>query len=482
MSTVTRKDRMSLPRTAMPERDPIERAQVFDEVNLGFTSQMAVLEAQRCLLCPRPKCVEGCPVGVRIDEFVRHVAAGDFGAAAATITIDNSLPAVCGRVCPQENQCEGACVLARKDRPIAIGHLERFVADFSRNHRIDPEASSPEATGKRIAVVGSGPAGLSCAFDLVRMGHGVTVFEALHELGGVLVYGIPEYRLPKAIVAAEIERLRDLGVEFVTNAPIGLAETLDDLLESYDAVFVGVGAGLPQFLDVPGEHLVGVYSANEFLTRVNLMRAYQSGAATPVHDVEGKRVVVIGGGNTAIDAVRTALRLGATDAAIVYRRTEAEMPARAEEIRHAKEEGVRFDFLTAPVEFIGDADGRLQKMRVIRMELAQANGDGRPRPVPVSGSEVEVAVDVVIVAVGNAPSALLRKSSPALAHGVRGTVQAATDTGRTSMRGVFAGGDIVTGGATVILAMGAGRRAAAAIDEYVRTGQWEEADEPALAR
>jgi glutamate synthase (NADPH/NADH) small chain len=329
-------------------------------------------------------------------------------------------------------------------------------------------------------VVGSGPAGLSCAFDLVRMGHGVTVFEALHELGGVLVYGIPEYRLPKAIVAAEIERLRDLGVEFVTNAPIGLAETLDDLLESYDAVFVGVGAGLPQFLDVPGEHLVGVYSANEFLTRVNLMRAYQSGAATPVHDVKGKRVAVIGGGNTAIDAVRTALRLGAADAAIVYRRTEAEMPARAEEIRHAQEEGVRFDFLTAPVEFIGEADGRLQKMRVVRMELAQADGDGRPRPVPISGSEVEVAVDVVIVAVGNAPSGLLRKSSPDLVHGVRGTVQAATATGRTSMKGVFAGGDIVTGGATVILAMGAGRRAAAAIDKYVRTGQWEEATEPAV--
>lgn len=482
MSIVTRKDRMSLPRTAMPERNPIERARGFDEVNLGFTSQLAVLEAQRCLLCPRPKCVEGCPVGVRIDEFVRHVAAGDFGAAATAITIDNSLPAVCGRVCPQENQCEGACVLARKDRPIAIGHLERFVADFSRTHRVEQEAPHPEATGKRVAVVGSGPAGLSCAFDLVRKGHSVTVFEALHELGGVLVYGIPEYRLPKAVVAAEIERLRDLGVEFVTNAPIGLAETLGDLLESYDAVFVGVGAGLPQFLDVPGEHLVGVYSANEFLTRVNLMRAYEPGAATPVHDVKGKRVAVIGGGNTAIDAVRTALRLGAADAAIVYRRTEAEMPAREEEIRHAKEEGVKFDFLTAPVEFIGDPDGRLRTMKVIRMELASPDAGGRPRPVPVAGTEAEVPVDVVIVAVGNAPSALLRKSSPELAHGDRGTVQVAPGTGRTSMKGVFAGGDIVTGGATVILAMGAGRRAAAAIDEYVRTGQWEEAREPASAR
>jgi glutamate synthase (NADPH/NADH) small chain len=457
----------------MPERDPVERAHGFDEVNLGFTTQMAVLEAQRCLLCPRPKCVDGCPVGVRIDEFVRHVAAGDFGAAAATISADNSLPAICGRVCPQEKQCEGACVLTRKDRPIAIGHLERFVADFSRTHRVDRDTPSPEKTGKRVAVVGSGPAGLSCAFDLIRSGHEVTVFEALHELGGVLVYGIPEYRLPKAIVAAEIDRLRELGVEFVTNAPIGLAETLGDLLESFDAVFVGVGAGLPIFLGVPGEHLVGVYSANEFLTRVNLMRAYKSGTATPVHDVKGKRVAVIGGGNTAIDAVRTALRLGAADVSIIYRRTDAEMPARHEEIRHAREEGVRFEFLTAPVEFIGGSDGRLRALRIVRMELAPRTGEARPLPVPIAGSEGEVAVDVVIVAAGNGPNPLLRKSSPDLTHGARGTVQADPATGRTSMKGVFAGGDIVTGGATVILAMGAGRRAAASIGEYLRSGQWE---------
>jgi glutamate synthase (NADPH/NADH) small chain len=472
MSPITRKDRMSLPRTAMPERNPAERARGFDEVNLGFTTQMAVLEAQRCLLCPRPKCVDGCPVGVRIDEFVRHLAAGDFGAAAATISADNSLPAICGRVCPQERQCEGACVLTRKDRPIAIGHLERFVADFSRTHRVDHDPPVPESSGKKVAVVGSGPAGLACAFDLIRAGHEVTVFEALHELGGVLVYGIPEYRLPKAIVAAEIERLQDLGVEFVTNAPIGLAETLNDLLETFDAIFVGVGAGLPLFLDIPGEHLVGVYSANEFLTRVNLMRAYQSGAATPVHDVRGKRVAVIGGGNTAIDAVRTALRLGAADASIVYRRTEAEMPARDEEIRHALEEGVRFEFLTAPIEFIGGSDAHLSAMRAVRMQLAPAAGE-RPRPVPIAGSEVEVPVDVVIVAVGNGPSSLLRKSSPDLIHGVRGTVQADPATGRTSIKGVFAGGDIVTGGATVILAMGAGRRAAASIGEYLRSGRWD---------
>ena len=472
MSPVTRKDRMSLPRTQMPERDPFERARGFDEVNLGFTTQMAVLEAQRCLLCPRPKCVEGCPVGVRIDEFVRQVAAGDFGAAAATISADNSLPAICGRVCPQERQCEGACVLTRKDRPIAIGHLERFVADFSRTHLVDHDAPIPDKTGKRVAVVGSGPAGLSCAFDLIRSGHEVTVFEALHELGGVLVYGIPEYRLPKTIVAAEIERLKDLGVEFVTNAPIGLAESLSDLLETFDAIFVGVGAGLPLFLDIPGEHLVGVYSANEFLTRVNLMRAYQSGAATPVHNVKGKRVAVIGGGNTAMDAVRTALRLGAADASVVYRRTEAEMPARHEEIRHAQEEGVRFEFLTAPIEFLEGSDGRLRAMRVVRMQLAPSTGDARPTPSPIAGSEVEVPVDVVIVAVGNGPSPLLRKSSPDLIHGPRGTVQADPATGRTSIKGVFAGGDIVTGGATVILAMGAGRRAAASINEYFRSGQW----------
>jgi glutamate synthase (NADPH/NADH) small chain len=472
MSAVARKDRMSLPRTEMPERDPAERACGFEEVNLGFTTQMAVLEAQRCLLCPRPKCVEGCPVGVRIDEFVRHVADGDFGAAAATISADNSLPAICGRVCPQERQCEGACVLTRKDRPIAIGHLERFVADFSRTHRVGQEAPVPATTGKMVAIVGSGPAGLSCAFDLIRSGHEVTVFEALHELGGVLVYGIPEYRLPKTIVAAEIERLKDLGVEFVTNAPIGLAETLSDLLETFDAIFVGVGAGLPLFLNVPGEHLVGVYSANEFLTRVNLMRAYQSGAATPIHDLRGKRVAVIGGGNTAIDAVRTALRLGAADAWVVYRRTDAEMPARHEEIRHAQEEGVRFEFLTAPIEFLEGSDGRLQAMRVVRMQLGPSAGEARRQPVPIPGSEVEMEVDVVIVAVGNGPSALLRKSSPNLIHGARGTVQADPATGRTSIKGVFAGGDIVTGGATVILAMGAGRRAAASIGEYLRTGSW----------
>jgi glutamate synthase (NADPH/NADH) small chain len=317
----SRKDRLQLPRTEMPERPAADRVASFDEVNLGLSSRLAVLEAHRCLLCPRPKCIEGCPVGVRIDQFIRHVADGDFGAAARTIAEDNSLPAVCGRVCPQEVQCEGACVLGRKGRPIAIGHLERFVADFARQHDLRVGGAEAEPSGKKVAVVGSGPAGLACAFDLARLGHAVTVFEALHELGGVLVYGIPSYRLPREVVAAEIDRLRDLGVEFVTDAPIGLAETIDDLLETHDAVFVGTGAGLPVFLDIPGEHLVGVYSANEFLTRVNLMRAFEEDAETPVQELRGRRVAVIGGGNTAMDAVRTAVRLGAAEATPAMKRS-----------------------------------------------------------------------------------------------------------------------------------------------------------------
>jgi glutamate synthase (NADPH/NADH) small chain len=473
VSTIARKDRLEMARTAMPAREAAERAHSFAEVNLGLTSQLAVLEAQRCLLCPRPKCIDGCPVGIRIDEFIRQVAAGDFGAAARTISLDNSLPAVCGRVCPQEIQCEGACVLAKKGRPIAIGHLERFVADFAREHGLAPTDQMAESTGNRVAIVGSGPAGLACAFDLARRGHGVTVFEALHEVGGVLVYGIPEYRLPREVVTAEIDRLRAMGVEFTTNAPIGLAETLDDLLGEYDAVFVGVGAGLPMFLDVPGEHLVGVYTANEFLTRVNLMHGYQKGAETPIPDLSGRHVAVIGGGNTAMDAVRTALRLGAVRAFIVYRRTEVEMPARKEEIGHAREEGVEFEFLTAPIEFLGDDKNRLRAMRVVRMTLSAPDEDGRARPVPVEGSEIDLAIDIAIVAVGNGPNPLLRKTSPDLRHAARGTVVADSATGRTTKKGVFAGGDIVTGGATVILALGAGRRAAAAIDEYLRTGTWE---------
>jgi glutamate synthase (NADPH) small chain len=469
--TRSRKERMARERVGMPERDPHVRSHVFDEVNLGYTTQLAILEAERCLQCPRPKCIEGCPVGVRIDRFIAHVADGDFGAAAGVIQADNALPAVCGRVCPQESQCEGACVLSKKERPIAIGHLERFVADFVREHGLDRPAPVGTRTGKRVAVVGSGPAGLACAGDLARMGHEVTVFEALHELGGVLVYGIPEYRLPKAIVAAEVDRLRTLGVDFQTNVPIGMAETLDELLDTHDAVFLGVGAGLPRFLEIPGENLVGVASANEFLTRVNLMRAYQPHAHTPVYDLEGRVAIVVGGGNTAIDAVRTARRLGAAQARILYRRTEAEMPARHEEVRHAREEGVDFEFLVAPVEFHGEG-GRLTTVVLQRMELGPEGEDGRRRPEPVPGSEHETAVDVAIIAVGNAPNPLLRRTTPDLAHTRRGTVEADPLTGRTSKKGVFAGGDIVTGGATVILAMGAGRRAAASIGQYLDTGEW----------
>ena len=463
---LTRKERMALPRTDMPERDAHERAHSFDEVNLGYTTQLAIIEAERCLRCPKPKCVAGCPVSIRIDDFIGAVADGDFAAAADVLADDTSLPAICGRVCPQENQCEGACVLARKERPIAIGNLERFVADYVREHDLSSTPAVAVPTGRSVAVVGSGPAGLACAFDLIRLGHAVTVYEALHELGGVLVYGIPEYRLPKAIVTAEIDRMRDLGVEFVTNAPIGMAETIDELLERHDAVFIGVGAGLPRFLDVPGEHLIGVYSANEFLTRVNLMRAYQPDSHTPVYDLTGRRVVVVGGGNTAMDAVRTALRMGASEARIVYRRTAEEMPARREEARHAEEEGVAFDFLTAPTEFIGDEEGWLRSMTTIRMELGEPDDSGRRRPRPIEGSETTEPVDVVIVAVGNKPNPMLQHTS-GLTHTRWGTLDADPDTGATSLPGVFAGGDIVTGGATVILAMGAGRTAAAAIDDYL---------------
>ncbi len=469
MTELTRRERMKRTPVPMPERPADVRRADFEEVTDGYTAELAIAEAERCLYCARPTCIEGCPVGIDIVEFLRQIEAGRFLEAADVIAADNSLPAVCGRVCPQETQCEGACVLANKDKPIHIGNLERFVADYARDQD-RPVAPPPAPTGKRVAVVGSGPAGIACAGDLVGFGHEVTVFEALHELGGVLAYGIPEFRLPKKIVAAEIDRLRDRGVRFETNAVIGMIDTVDDLLtiEGYDAVFLGVGAGLPQFLDVPGENLIGVYSASEFLTRVNLMRAYTSEADTPLIDVRGKSVVVFGAGNTAVDAARTAIRLGGAPVSIVYRRTREEMPARIEEVAHAEAEGVHLETLVSPIELLGDANGRLTGVRLQQMRQGEVGEDGRRRPVPVSGETREIPVDAAIIAIGNKPNPLLLRATPDLEQSGRGTVLADHDTGQTSKHGVFAGGDIVTGGATVILAMGAGRRAAAAIDEFLR--------------
>jgi len=474
MTELTKRERMKLLPVDMPERDPAIRRAGFMEGNFGYDPDLAVLEATRCLLCARPTCIDGCPVSVNIRDFLEHVALREFTEAAEVIGIDNSLPAVCGRVCAQEVQCEGACVLDKKGKAIHIGHLERFVADFVReNSPLTPPPNAPD-TGKRVAVVGSGPAGLACASDLITMGHEVTVFEALHELGGVLVYGIPEFRLPKEIVKSEIDGLADRGVEFCTNTVIGSLDTLDDLLteEGYDAVFIGVGAGLPKFLGVAGENLIGVYSANEFLTRINLMKAYSARAQTPILDMRDKNVVVFGGGNTAMDAVRTAVRLGAGRASIAYRRTLEEMPARVEEVHHAQAEGVVFDMLCSPVELLGDDDSRLVGVRLQRMELGEPDDDGRRRPQPIAGEIYEQPADVVVIAIGNVPNPLLLRTTPDLDRTEWGTLVADTETGRTSKKGVFGGGDIVTGGATVILAMGAGRRAATSIDEYLATGEW----------
>jgi glutamate synthase (NADPH/NADH) small chain len=468
------KERRKIPRHRIPEQPPAERARNFQEVNLGYTAEMARMEALRCIQCPNPKCVEGCPVRIQIRDFVALVAEGEFEKAAQVIKQDNSLPAVCGRVCPQEEQCEARCVLGKKGDPVAIGNLERFVADFERENGLAKALIPAAKTGKKVAVVGSGPAGLSCATDLIKAGHEVTVFEALHELGGVLVYGIPEFRLPKEIVQAEIAQLKKAGVEFVTNAVIGMVDTVEELLEKegFDAVFIGVGAGLPRFLRIPGENLIGVYSANEFLTRVNLMKAYRPDAETPIFRVEGRDVAVFGGGNTAMDAVRTSLRLGARSARILYRRSEAEMPARREEIHHAREEGVDFLMLTNPLEFLGDENGWLRAVRVQKMELGAPDESGRRRPEPIEGSEEEISIDMAVIAIGNGSNPLIRKTSPEIEHTRWGTIVADETTGRTTREGVFAGGDIVTGGATVILAMGAGRKAAASIDAYLRSGEW----------
>jgi glutamate synthase (NADPH/NADH) small chain len=475
-NTLPNKERMKIARTHMPEQDPELRSRNFEEVNLGISAEDAQTEATRCIGCGKPGCVMQCPVGVKIREVVDLIYAGDYLAAAAKMREDNALPAITGRVCPQENQCEGGCVLGTKGESVAIGNLERFIADYERSSgQLGlPAISAP--TGKSVAIVGSGPAGLSAAGDLIQKGHRVRVFEALHELGGVLVYGIPEFRLPKAIVKGEVENLRKMGVEFETNVVVGKSVTLDELMqdEHYDAVFVATGAGLPKFLGVPGEHLNGVYSANEFLTRVNLMRAYKFPEADePVYDCRDRDVIVVGGGNTAMDAVRTARRLGARSATLVYRRSEEEMPARAEEVKHAKQEGVEFLMLTNPEEFLGDEKGWLTGARCVRMELGEPDASGRRSPVEIEGSDFILPANLVIIGVGTTANPLVQSTTPDLKTNSRNYILIDPDSTRTSKRGVFAGGDIVTGGATVILAMGAGRKAALSIHEYLTTGEWE---------
>jgi glutamate synthase (NADPH/NADH) small chain len=470
------KERVKIPRQRMPEQEPSVRRLNFQEVNLGLAATVAATEASRCIECASPACVKGCPVGVKVREFVDLVLKQDYKAAAAKMREDNVLPAVTGRVCPQEDQCEGACVMGKKFDPLAIGYLERFIADWeAQSGEVGLPPRAP-ATGRKVACVGSGPASLTAAGDLVQKGHDVTVFEALHEIGGVLVYGIPEFRLPKDIVRQEVGNMEKMGVRFETNVVVGRTVTIDELMaeEGYDAVFVATGAGLPKFLGVPGENLNGVYSANEFLSRVNLMKAYRFPEYDePIYDCRGKNVAVIGGGNTALDSIRTALRLGATKAMILYRRSEAEMPGRAEEIHHAKDEGVLVHTLTHPVAFLGDEKGWLRGARCIRMALGEPDESGRRRPVPIEGSEFEIPLDVAIVAVGTGPNPLVQSTTPDLVTNKKGYIAVADqETLRTSKKGVFAGGDIVTGAATVILAMGAGRKAARSIDEYLRTGAW----------
>lgn len=459
-----------IPRVPVREQDPAVRAHNFDEVCYGYSREEALLEATRCLNCKNPRCVSACPVGLKIPVFISKLVENDIPGAAAVIAEDSSLPAVCGRVCPQETQCEGSCILGVKGEPVAIGKLERFVADYSRSH---PEEIRPEAVQERkqsaakVAVIGSGPAGLACAADLAKWGYDVTIFEALHKAGGVLEYGIPEFRLPKEkVLRGEIEDVLKLGVKIETDVVVGRTVTVDSLLDrqGFAAVFIGTGAGLPKFMNIPGENLCGVFSANEFLTRNNLMCAYREDYMTPIHI--GRKVCVVGGGNVAMDAARTALRLGA-EVHVVYRRTEAELPARKEEVHHAMQEGIIFDMLTNPVEIIGNEKGWVSAMKCIKMELGEPDASGRRSPVPVEGSEFEIETDTVIMALGTSSNPLIAKTTAGLETTRRGGI-AADETGETSRPGVFAGGDAVTGAATVILAMGAGRTAAKAIDNYIK--------------
>lgn len=456
---------MSLTKVPMPEQDPNVRNKNFLEVAMGYTEEMAMEEASRCLNCKNKPCVSGCPVNVRIPEFVAKVAEGKFEEAYEIITSTNSLPAISGRVCPQENQCEGKCVRGIKGESVSIGRLERFCADYHMKHS-DAKAVKPQSNGKKVAVVGAGPSGLTCAGDLAKKGYEVTVFEAFHTAGGVLVYGIPEFRLPKAIVKKEVENLQDLGVEVKTNMVIGRVLSVDELFEmGYKAIFIGSGAGLPSFMGIEGEDIIGVYSANEYLTRTNLMKAYLDDYDTPI--IKSKSVAVVGGGNVAMDAARCAKRLGAENVYIVYRRGMEEMPARKEEVHHAMEEGIIFKNLNNPVKILGDENGRVRAMECIEMELGEPDASGRRKPIAKEGSNFELPVDTVIMSIGTSPNPLIRSTTPGLDTNKRGCLVVNEDTMQTTREGVYAGGDAVTGAATVILAMGAGKQAAQSIDEYL---------------
>jgi len=452
----------------MPEQDPKKRIKNFNEVPYGYDKETAIEEAKRCLQCKKKPCTEGCPVEIDIPEFIACIANGEFDKAAEIIKAKSNLPAVCGRVCPYENQCEGMCTVKKISlyaEPVAIGRLERFIADYERNKGVKIPKKS-KSTGKKVAVIGSGPAGLTCAGDLAKMGHSVTIFEALHAPGGVLMYGIPEFRLPKEIVNSEVDYIKKLGVEINYDVVVGKTITVDELMEKYDAIFIGTGAGLPRWLRIPGENLDGVYSANEFLTRVNMMKAYKF----PEYDTPvkiGKIVATFGAGNVAMDCARTALRLGAEKSYIIYRRSEVEMPARAEEIHHAKEEGVIFKFLTNPVRFIGDEKGILKEAEFIKMRLGEPDESGRRRPIPMENSEFKMKIDTALVAIGQSPNPLIPKTVKGLKIGKHGNIET-DENGRTNIPGIFAGGDIATGAATVILAMGAGKKAAKAINKYLK--------------
>ncbi len=467
---VQKTKKQKIPRQPMPEQKPNIRSKNFEEVPLGYTSEEAIKEATRCLQCKKPLCVSGCPVGVDIPGFIRHIKEGRFTNAARNLWSKNSLPAVCGRVCPQEIQCEAVCIVGKKDDSVAIGNLERFAADYERNHTTGELPPRQAPTGKRVAVVGSGPSGLTVAGDLIAKGHDVTVLEAFHKPGGVLVYGIPEFRLPKEIVAQEVKFLERQGVKIQCNAVVGPTVSLDELFEEgYDAVFIGVGAGLPRFLNIPGENLVGILSANEFLTRANLMKAYlYPKVDTPIP--KGQNVIVLGAGNVAMDSARTALRLGAEKVRIVYRRSREEMPAREAEIHHGEEEGIEFYLLTSPIRYLGNDQGRVIGIECLKMELGEPDASGRRRPIPIKGSEFTLDCDQVIVAVGSGANPLLTSATQDIALNRWGYIVADPENGKTSRKGVWAGGDIVTGAATVILAMGAGRKAADSIHQYLTWG------------